>query len=64
VGWAYLIKIINQENGSEACPQAGVVGAFSQLKFLFPDNSSLCQVDMQLSSTSGLWPTLSDSILS
>lgn len=41
-GWA-LTSVINQENGALTCLQANVVRVFSQLRFLFPDDTELCQ---------------------
>lgn len=41
-GWA-VTSIINQENGAQTCLQANVVRVFSQLRFLFPDDTELCQ---------------------
>lgn len=41
-------SITNLENGIQACLQADFMEAFSQLRFLFPNDSSLCQVDLNL----------------
>lgn len=42
MGWA---SRINQDNTLQTCLQANLIIAFAQWRFLFPENSSLCQAD-------------------
>ena len=43
-------SIVNQENVLQNCPQTNQEGAFLSWGFLFPNDSSLCQVDIALAS--------------
>ena len=53
-------SIINQENALQTYPQANLMEAFFQLRFLFPKDSILCQVDVKLANTSTI-ATLTES---
>ena len=46
-----LRSIINQENAPQTCLQANLRKVFSLLRFLFPQNSQVCQVDPRLTKT-------------
>lgn len=52
VSWA-LTLATNKENALQTCRQARLMGVFSQLKFLLPNDSGLCQVGIKLVSTRG-----------
>lgn len=43
--------IINQENALQIYVWASLMGTFSQVKFLFPNDFALCQVDGNLART-------------
>ena len=43
-------SIINQENALWACPQAGLVGTFSQLRFPRPNGSRYVILDLWVDS--------------
>lgn len=42
------ISITNQENAPQTRLQANLVEAFSQVRFLFPEDSSFCHIDKTL----------------
>ena len=44
-------SMIKQENGPQDCPQVNLMEAFSQLRFLFPGNSSWCQANKTTTAT-------------
>lgn len=46
--WAWLSPTNHQENVLLACAQANLVRAFSQISYLFPNDSGLGQVDIKL----------------
>lgn len=50
VSWA-LTLATNKENALQTSLQACLMGVFSQLKFLVPNDSGLCQVGIKLVST-------------
>lgn len=44
-------SIINQENSPQAAPRAHLVRVFPQLRFIFPNDCSLCQSNLKLTYT-------------
>ena len=50
-GLGHPTSIANQEDAPPPCLRTSLMEAFSQWRFLFPDDSSLCRVDKELSST-------------
>lgn len=54
-GLDFPMSIISQENAPQACPQATLVGLFSQLQASSKGLSSLFQVNINLAVSSGIW---------